>query len=344
MICHIEKVNYIISFCQKLKVSNNEIWHDEHGDYEIVIGRRILKDFVNTNPLHKLIISDFIDCAWIPLDKSFIKPKQSYPILSIGVFEDHNKAREYCKENNLEYLTAPLPLANDSFGTNRIGVPNGSSVKGGYPEKTLFDIELIEKLPVESNILGVGEFLGLYTSIIDYFSVRLKNPPERILSFIYDLTCILQTSIKKDKQSFIKNLSVALVFKILIMRISVDYQVGCGADHILANYYEKYFKLPHGKAVFFGFLMMLLIFPKWEKYGLTFHNMERFGAEMGLVTQTELNKITAIEILDLFSIAHDMRLKRKTNINPFNLDKKEIDFMRQRIKYYRGIKKWDTLH
>ena len=25
-------------------------------------------------------------------------------------------------------------------------------------------------------------------------------------------------------------------------------------------------------------------------------------------------------------------------------DKKEIDFMRQRIKYYRGIKKWDTLH
>ena len=343
MLLNKKKLEKLINFCQKIPEEGSIIWQDKKGHYEIFRGEKILDACTTGKTFHEVYISDFLKDT-IVSSRLFKKSDTSGSVLSIGTFDTHNKARHFCTTHNFELITTPLPLANDSFGTNRIGVENSPSLEGKYPCSTILDIELARNLPFSANLLGMGEFIGLYTSVIDFFLTRAETPPKNLLNFICELIWNLEKSFNKNQETFIMSLSTALLFKILIMRISTDYQIGCGADHIIANYLEKNHGMPHGKAVYTGVLFLLLIYPEWENFGLFFSELENLGIATGIISNNDLKLVTALDVFSLVTNAIKIRPFRSTLLNKITSDKTLIDTTSYRLKQYRKEKGWETFN
>lgn len=337
-------IDRAITFCLNFPHEGSVEWKDEIGSYEIVIENDFFDSRLSDDSFREIFISMNIQSYLNHNNIHFRNSDESTDVLSIGSFETHNKAKYFSNSHNFRLITVPVPLTNDSFGTNRISILSGPSVEGDYPAKTIFDINLIDSIPFRINVLGVGEFISLFTSIIDFYSIRSPKIPDSIIMFIGEIASRLLSTSEQGSKKFIHLLASALLFKILIMRISPDYQIGCGVDHILAGYFEKVLKIPHGKAVYIGMLISLLLFPEWEKYGFSFSNMENYGIRIGIISPSDLDKATAIKVSDIILNACKMRPARLTKISPTNLTEIEMRELQNHIDKYRKSKLWDTLN
>ena len=328
----------VISFCINIPNEGSSTWKDSFGNYQISIGVDNLNSIFNNYKFRRLFFSNFID----EISNNFqYNSKISNIVISVGAFKAHNDAKYFSNKYGLQYITVPIPLSNDSFGTNRISRENEQSLGGPFPIKTVFDLHLINKYQNKCNFLGIGEFFGLYSSVIDYYLVREKRPPFELLIFVCDLINNLMKSLNENKATFSILLIKALLFKVLIMRTNIDYQIGCGADHLIAGYFEKIFIMPHGKAVYLALLLLLLLFPDWQKYGLYFSDIERFGIDSKLISLHELNKVTSIKIKDLFIKSQQIRPNRLSKIDPSILNRNHIKSMQDNVNNFRKLKKWD---
>ncbi len=336
-------IEKVICFCQEFPEDGASVWHDEKGCYEILRGDGILKYDADRTAFREIFIARFLKNSIVPSSVLNNRSNTSSRVLSIGTFDTHNKAKNVCNRYDLELTTVPLPLANDSFGTNRIGKENGPSLEGPFPAKTIFDIRLARKVHLPANILGIGEFVGLYASVIDFYLAREESPPQNLLDFISELACNLWRCFNNNPEAFIRSLTTALLFKVLIMRVSGDYQIGCSADHIVASFLERKFRMPHGKAVYASLLFLLLLYPEWEEYGLCFSELESLGIETGVVSSEDLDMTTSIEVFKLVSNALNMRPLRPTVLSRLESARNQIDAMNQRIERYREENKWPTL-
>lgn len=312
----------VIVFCLLLEEENYKIWRDSFGEYRISVNSYSLEERLLNYPDSKIFISDQIAAHLKNIKKTHVADK-SDTIISIGTFETHNQARIYCEKKEKYLITVPTPLSNDSFGTNRAQFQNISlSHESLYPSETIFDLELIKESPSSTNILGIGEFSGLFFSIIDYFLSRQQPVPLNVLDFIIERINLFTNLDLNNLDDIYRNLAINLVFKCLIMRKNIDHQIGCGIDHLIGGALERKLNISHGQAVYLGSIISMLIFPDWERFGLYLPQLITFGNKNGLVSQDLIDQVLKLDLTQLIQEAMNLRPDRPSML-------RSISFVRE---------------
>lgn len=326
----------VFDFTNSLQLYNEITWSDKYGITLVCIGRNLVTKLIQewniNSSSYAVILSPLIKGqAPFPLGRRLTNnslKKVNY-ILSIGGAREHNVAKELLfkanERNKSELVTVPLPLSNDSFGTNRsspnfgkVEVPSRETL---YPSIIIIDLDLLNNINESLNVLGIGEVIGLYYSLWDYYSIRNLSPPRSLISnierSIYDLTI----SLKSDKIIWLKLLATCLIEKCLIMRQARDNQIGAAGDHLIAyalkynsrNCKDKNYKrYSHGKLVYLGSVAMAGLFPEWEYRFFSLENLINLGIEIGLLDYSDLNLLVDKLKNRLITLALQMRPNRLT--------------------------------
>lgn len=301
----------VIHFCSSLEENGVGVWEDSFGKYRITIDQINLMEKLRSIPNPRIFYSKGV-ADFLPELVNFNDGKSPSSAISIGTFNNHNTAKLFCIEKECHLITVPAPLSNDSFGTNRVQYQKyHPSTRGVFPSETIIDCNLIKQFPYSSNLLGLGEFIGLYFSIIDYCYSRNLEIPVDVINYIIKRCEKISRTITCD-DSFCVQLGVNLIFKCLIMRKNIDHQIGCGIDHLLGGYLETKLNIPHGHAIFLGCLISTLFFPEWQEFGLDIHKLISFGKSNGWLTRAIINKLTEITPEYLVNGALKLRPDRPT--------------------------------
>ena len=307
-----ERLTYVFNFVKLLKDNNKAVWRDEYGNTYVIIGRDLLSELIqewkrcsqNYVVVASPIIKDKINIPSNCLFKKGVVEDVS-KILSIGGAKEHNVAKEFLFKNNknkfIELITVPIPLSNDSFCTNRFSPRYGNivtpSLGSTYPSKIIIDLDILNEIESNGNMGGIGEVVGLYYSIWDYYSVRKLSPPMEIITNIeYDIRKLI-TEVKNSEKKWLKLLSLELIKKCFIMRVFKDHQIGASGDHLIAYGIEYYLKnmnkfsdnFSHGKLVYLGSIVMAALFPEWEYRFFSLKNLIDVGINLKLINYEDLD-------------------------------------------------------
>jgi len=316
----------IFKFFEIMSKNQSSTWSDKYGNYEVFIfkggAEKKIKEFKNAN----FLVADFL-CDMSFFQCYFDREELEFPeiLVSIGSFDVHNLAKQQGSLLNSHLVTIPLPLANDSFGTNRCNLLGNPSFQCIYPNITIIDTYLLSQFKPKENLNGIGEFVGLYFSIIDYCITRNLLFPVDILLFISNNLEVLVRLYYEDYEQFLRRLSVLLVFKCLVMRTSESHQIGCGLDHLFAGHIEEVLKIPHGKAVYIGCILAFVLNPAFKKFGFSLVRLIQIGLKLNWINTKEI-----IPFLDYRTIvkAVETRSNRITVLNGVRKENCELAFER----------------
>ena len=293
----------IISFIKEFDNSSSSVWLDEYGRYEVVIGYGIFDPVISDGGYKPIPI--------VPPSQLYISESRR-TIISVGGFRAHNCGKIEADKTGYSLITVPCPLSNDSFGTNRysIGIDEQvPSLESVYPAKTVFDIKRILQIDKSKSIVGTGEFIGLFYSLLDY-SLKKNIEFESLVPYVVERIGIMEDAFKGgDDASIISSIASSLVFKCLVMRVNKDHTVGCGIDHSFARCFESDLDIAHGKAVFLGSVLSSALYPEWDSYGLSTSFLIEFGNKIG-ITPDDYKLICYRPFSDLIGKALDIRPKR----------------------------------
>ncbi len=340
----------LFKFINNLEEKNSGMWIDEYGCTIVLFGNGLIYEVLTKETESFWIVSPLIKNTKysqllkdIPLENKVIK-NITY-IISLGAAKEHNKAKEFLlnlyqdNNNNKKLITIPFPLSNDSFCTNRstplfgeIRIPSRETL---YPSKIIIDLELLSFVNEQLNKKGIGEVIGLYYSLHDYYLVNKLRLPHKIIAYVGNKVRDLAASLKQNKNTWLKKLAICLLMKCFIMRIARTNRVGAAGDHLISyalNIYNKEraksesHELSHGEAVFLGSIAMNAIFPDIEDDN--FFNLKtliEFGLTNGIISYESLELlIRAMEDKDFLKIVLGVRPKRPTilsNSSPGDLYK-----------------------
>ena len=320
-------------FINKLIDDNYAEWHDCWGDYLVQIGDGLLQQYLGKEGC-RFLVSNF-------LDLKYNEPYAFSQIVSIGGFQVHNQGKKEAQSFHFDLTTIPIPLSNDSFGTNRYSITDNEqtpSIRCDYPRRTIIDLQELGKFGIRHSYNGVGEFLGLYYSVIDYAQKDDITPDEECLSYIIEnVDQIIHLFNDGNEREMLRYIAIVLVIKILIMRINEDHRIGCGIDHSIARILEREHRFPHGKAVYMGCLIVSLLLPEWEKWGMSFSSLKNLGHSLGFWGKEDIRFLSQIDIENLVQEAILIRQDRKTMLQ--RLSRKQINSAQQ---FLNQNWKWDT--
>ena len=305
-------------FINKLIDNNHAEWHDQWGVYSVQIGDNLLQHYLGKDGC-RFFVSDF-------LDLNYNEPYAFSQIVSIGGFQVHNQGKKEAQTLNYDLTTIPIPLSNDSFGTNRYSITDNEqspSIRSDYPRRTIIDLQELRKFGIRHSYNGVGEFIGLYYSVIDYAQKDGITPDEECLSYIIEnIEHLVYLFNDGNERETLRYIAIVLVIKILIMRINEDHRIGCGIDHSIARILEREHIFPHGKAVYMGCLIVSVLLPEWEKWGLSFPLLMDLGHSFGFLGKEDIEILHQTNIEDLVQEAILIRQERKTMLQ--RLSKEQI--------------------
>ena len=266
----------IISFIKGFDKSASGLWQDEFGRYEVVMGEGILDSILSD--------ADYQSAPITPPSRLFISENKR-TIVSVGGFQAHNFGKQEAVRTGYSLITVPCPLSNDSFGTNRysIGInEQRPSVESVYPVKTVFDIKRILQVDRSKSIVGIGEFIGLFYSMMDY-SWKKNISFDFLAPYVVERIESLNSALKSENEtSIISTLASSLVLKCLVMRVNRDHSIGCGIDHSFARCFEIDHGIAHGKAVFLGSVLSSALYPEWSCHGVSTSSLIKMGDRMGI--------------------------------------------------------------
>ena len=307
-----ERFMWVFNFIKLLEDNSKAVWTDKYGNTSVIMGRDLLSELLHewkrcsqnyvvvTSPIIKDKINIPSSCLF---KKGFVEDVSK--ILSIGGAKEHNLAKEFLFKNEqnkfVEFITVPVPLSNDSFCTNRFSSHYGNivtpSLGSACPSKIIVDFDILTDIENNLNMRGIGEVVGLYYSIWDYYSVRKLSPPKETISNIeYDIQRLI-TALRIQEKNWLKLLSIGLIKKCFIMRVFKDHQIGAGGDHLIAYGIEHYLKntesfsesFSHGKLVYLGSVAMAALFPEWEYGFFSLKNLIDVGIKLNLINYDNLN-------------------------------------------------------
>ncbi len=295
-------IQKIYQFARIAERDSTALWEDEVGKYEILFTDNSISLIQSAN--HETL-SDFKHCIVLLL-------KDPNCIVSIGGFQAHNEGKRLADLKGIPLVTIPTQLANDSFGTNRYSFTDNeqrASIESIFPIKTVFDIPFIQRNGIERSLWGLGEFIGLYYSIIDY-SIKTSQGFDGLLSWTVELCRELdELSFNASDRMLLKKIAILLTVKCIIMRANGNHEIGCGIDHSFARCLEQDPRIPHGKAVFMGSLLAHSLFPEWECYGLTISLLKKIGRILG-ISVMEIDYLRSLNLQSLIKNAIQVRPKR----------------------------------
>ena len=251
-------------------------------------------------------------------------------IISIGNFYTHNEAKKFCEANSLELIICPAPLSNDSFCTNRLSKVNSTSISCKYPKEVIIDMDLLSFFKINRNISGVGEFIGVYFSVLDYHLSRYLQPPKNLLEFLIYLIEMLTRKFNQTER-FLKQLAISLILKCYIMRIFHDYQIGCGIDHLLSNALEHYCGYNHGKAVFMSSIIANIILENKYYSNINTSELVSIGIKFGIISKEDLFLILKIGFYNIYIYAIASRPHRPTILTRLRDNEEEFNQINKTI-------------
>lgn len=202
-------------------------------------------------------------------------------VVGIGNVSVIDVAKQLSFLSKKKLVIIPSILSNDSFCTNRVTAQNTRSWSAAYPDRIIIDLPFILETPKHINSLGIGEFIGLYSSYMDYCISYNETIESRIISFINDSYNKLVGNNWSSIMDKLRFLAVCLLFKCLIMRFNDNHQIGCGIDHSLAKAIEKTYDIPHGFAVFWGCAISLALFPNWSNSEFSLSTLLKASSTLG---------------------------------------------------------------
>jgi glycerol-1-phosphate dehydrogenase [NAD(P)+] len=322
----------IFLLTQELDKTNVIQWTDAYGKIDFLI-----KENGNINQICNWKKTKYIIADYLNLNINKHESKNIEQIISIGGFFVHNQGKIEAQKNKVPLITIPLPLSNDSFGTNRCSSKNNNenipSYEGVYPSKCIFLVEELLKLGINQSILGIGEFIGLYYSVIDYYLKKKLIPDTNILTFINQLFFEITHSFSQNNTLCLKKIVQGLVFKNLIMRISNDHEIGCGIDHFFARVYERKYGYNHGKAVYLGAIISSFLLPEWAKFGLDTNVMIDCGLLLTIISKDDITNICNQNLPSLVKEALDVRKSRDSMLRYLS----ETDIANKHKVFKNGI-------
>jgi len=202
-------------------------------------------------------------------------------VVGIGNVSVIDVAKQLSFLSKKKLVIIPCILSNDSFCTNRVTAQNTRSWSAAYPDRVIIDLPLILETPKHINSLGIGEFIGLYSSYMDYCVSYNEPIVSRIISFISDSYNQLVGNNWSNNMDKLRLLAACLIFKCLIMRFSDNHQIGCGIDHSLAKALETMYDIPHGFAVFWGCAISMALFPHWSNPEFSLSTLRKASSTLG---------------------------------------------------------------
>lgn len=293
----------IISFIKEFDNSSACVWEDGYGRYEVVRGYGILDPIISDG--------DYKLAPIAPPSKLYVSENKR-TIISVGGFQAHNYGKIEAEKTRYSLFTVPCPLSNDSFGTNRysIGIDEQApSVESIFPTKTVFDLKRILLVDKAKSIVGIGEFIGLFYSLLDY-SLKKDIEFEFLLPYVVERIEEIKNTLKSGNDaSIISAIASSLVLKCLVMRANMDHTIGCGIDHSFARCFESDYNIAHGKAVFLGSVLSSVLYPEWDNYGLSTASLIELGEIIG-ITSDDYKLICNRPLSGLIGKALDIRPNR----------------------------------
>ena len=316
----------------ELETNNFASWNDSYGFYEIILGNGILEKHINQDHT-RMIFSDYI--------KIKNKSQENFNrIVSFGNFTSHNTAKIEAQKYKVDLVTIPVPLSNDSFGTNRCSCGDNehlTSFECIFPRTTLFDLDVLVDFGIQESIVGIGEYLGLYFSLIDYHIKNNNKPDSDLICFVVNKFLEFTENFENDcDHDLLKRICVLLSLKCIIMRHNMNHEIGCGIDHSLARVFEKETKILHGKAVFLGCIISAILFPEWNKWGLNPTILIKSGKKINIISDLDIVFLSKINLKDLVEKAIKIRPERKTMLDSLtvsNIEQRQNEL----IKLQNGI-------
>ena len=124
-----------------------------------------------------------------------------------------------------------------------------------------------------------------------------------------------------DYDALLRHLSAGLILKCCVMYTALDHEIGCGGDHMIGNFLEKRHKLPHGQSVFYGAILVAMLFPEWAKFGLSEEDLLKSGLNTSLL-DLEVFKII-LQTISLINKAVSSRPERMTVLRDIKAEKME---------------------
>lgn len=302
-------------------------FNDGYGNYKI---RKVpeFKNYIEDKCYRTIVIDPKIDVF-----DFFLISNYSKELLVIGSANYMSKAKEICEANKLRLITVPTVLSNDAFATNRVDQDKGGeSLKSVYPIETVFVTDILLKAPIETHLLGVGEILSLYTSMIDYLETESNSSTEISLEKLYFCNIarkVLCINRNNSNESIINSLIKGLVYKTLLMRFQKDHTIGAGIDHILSRVLERKFGWPHGKSCILSLIVSLLLFPNWQCDLFAPSLLLKKCIDLELINKAEIELLAKLDFQEWANEALSMRPSRKTCLK--NLSRQSYNIAKERF-------------
>ncbi len=285
-----------VEFGVNLGAHDDQTWSDRYGDYRLFTGRGALQKAWDVLPPARVVVSDFLDARRLKVPARLRVDGFLY---SVGAFTVHNEAREVSRREKIPYVSVPAPLSNDSFATRRFSVggrEDQPSLESTFPMATVVDADLLFATDLSASVGGIGEFVGLYYSYLDYCVTRAESIDARFLEWLSAAFLDVTARAPTIDHLYLHRIAQLLLIKGLVMRVNDDHQIGCGADHLFARVFESNASVTHGKAVYLGCLLVSRLFPSWAVHGLSSAILEARGLSTGLVSVNDLNWLASLDL------------------------------------------------
>lgn len=328
-------IQKIVKFFEQLQNQNFVQWEDYFGKYDVEFSDNIAETIFQS-----------CDCDHVVLFNNRLSKvmllKTSDSILSIGGFQAHNRGKIEAKNRGKTLITVPTQLANDSFGTNRYSLQDNEckpSMGGIYPRKTIFDFSILLSNEIEKSLWGIGEYVGVYFSIIDYSSKYQENFEELIAWTVEQIDELSSLLNREDNRTILRRIASLLTVKCLIMRSNGNHEIGCGIDHSFARYLENKIQIPHGKAVYLGSLLTLLFYPEWEDKGISLEKLFKIGHYVG-ITMSDIQYLKTLDFSTLVKEASLLRPKRSFSLDQIQ-EGKAMRIKKAKERAYMITQIWD---
>jgi glycerol dehydrogenase-like iron-containing ADH family enzyme len=236
-------------------------------------------------------------------------------ILSVGRTVVHDQARSCAAEAGVSYATCPLPLSNDSFCTDRYGgEPSRAARRLDFPAAIILDWGLCESAGLDANKPGLGEAMGLVTSVRDFALCSAEHAAEECVPLVdaaVDLLFESWNSADTPPQRKLALLGASLSLKGLMIGLLATNDIVAGCDHMV-SYELKHRGVgwPHGSLVAAGVLMTLPLFDGVPE-GMV-DKLTRSSLTTGLLTIADLQRLERMDIGEVLNGAVNTRPERNT--------------------------------
>ena len=307
------KFSEAVVFGLTLGAHDDRTWSDRYGDYRLLTGTMALKRAWDVLPPSRVLVSDFVE-----VHGGLAEPVKLHVegfLYSVGAFAVHNRAREVSRRENIPYVSVPAPLSNDSFATRRFSIDDREaqpSLESTFPKATVIDTELLLATELSASVAGIGEFVGLYYSYLDYCETRSQRVDVPFVEWISAAFLTVTARAPSADQMYLHQIAQLLLIKGLVMRVNDDHQIGCGADHLFARLFERTTGAAHGKAVYLGCLLVARLFPSWAVHGLSSSTLEARGLSTGVISAGDLAYLSSLDLKATIRNAVRTRPARKS--------------------------------